>query len=123
MLAGGEVISDEGKFSANGAVTLMPARRVLDDKTSRGANGSRKWEWVAFRNAARNDDLKLFHWQKVGVEVVEYPYAAFNVRLERIEYTEQEYDKHLKDPLWTMVSDDTSVQRDHLRYGRRTRIT
>lgn len=123
MLAGGEVISDEGKFSANGAVTLMPARRVLEDKTSRGANGSRKWEWVSFRNAARNDDLKLFHWQKVGVEVVEYPYAAFNVRLERIEYTEEEYEKHLKDPLWTMVSYASSVLRDYPWYRRRTLIT
>lgn len=102
-LSGGEVISAEGRFSGSGAVTLVPSRKR---EMSQAKKQARRWEWTPFRNGAREDDLELYHWQKAGVEVVEYAYAAFNKRLGKIEYTEEEYDKHLRDSAWTMADTD-----------------
>ncbi|KAJ8599373.1 hypothetical protein CTAYLR_007039 [Chrysophaeum taylorii] len=96
----GEVVSEDGRFPAR-STALVPARKV-----EKRGGAAKRWEWIAFKNSARTDSLELFHWQKAGVEVVEYPYAAFNVRLERIEYTEEEYEKHLKDATWTMADTD-----------------
>jgi len=88
-LAGGEVVLEHGTFSAKDA-PAVPARKVRVDRATRD-QGAVRWEWAPFTNSARDDGLVLHHWQKRGVEFAEYPYARFNVQLERVTYTDEEY--------------------------------
>ena len=53
------------------------------------------------------------------MELTDYPYARFNVRLDALDYSDQEYDAHLADPKWSRADSDNLValcQRYDLRW-------
>jgi DNA methyltransferase 1-associated protein 1 len=78
----------------------MKARR--DDKDT-------KWVWAPFGNSARSDGLQLRHWVKEGVEYPDYPYARYNVKLDAVSYTDEEYASYLEVSGWTKPDTDTLV--------------
>ena len=110
MLAGGEVVVEHGKFE-EGDAPIVPSRRVVvgGDAKKGDKKGAVSWEWAPFTHSARQDGLQLAHWQKRGVELAEYPYARFDVRLEKITYTDEEYARLLKDGSWTKSDTDHLV--------------
>ena len=57
--------------------------------------------------------LVLHHWQKKGVEFAEYPYARFNTKLERVTYTDDEYERLLADRHWTRSDTDYLINLCH----------
>ena len=71
-----------------------------------------KWEIIEFENPARKDQFKLKHWAKVLEKDEVYPFAKIDFKVQIIKYTDEEYEKLLKDltPGWTR--EDT----DHLWY-------
>lgn len=69
-----------------------------------------KWTWAPIRHPVRKDDLVLNHWARVDIQDVDYAYAKFNVKLEPIEYTDEEYDTLLQQSNWTRS------ETDHLMY-------
>ena len=58
------------------------------------------WEWREFVNQARDDDLKLHHWSKLTDKTTTYTFSRFNKKVKILEYTDEEYDKHLTHPAW-----------------------
>ena len=51
---------------------------------------------VDFENEARNDALKLCHWQKEKEIPDVYPFAKLNKKPEIINYSDEEYKEHLE---------------------------
>jgi DNA methyltransferase 1-associated protein 1 len=54
-----------------------------------------KWAWKDFSSSARHDSAKFFHWVRANVEYADYPYARFDVHLDPLTYTDEEYQKYL----------------------------
>ncbi|KAI7751530.1 hypothetical protein M8C21_013389 [Ambrosia artemisiifolia] len=60
------------------------------------------WEWLSFMNSARKDNLQLYHWVRIanGNPLTgDYLFAKYNKSVDVITYTEEEYEKHLTDPI------------------------
>mmetsp|Transcript_9795 Transcript_9795/g.17278 ORF Transcript_9795/g.17278 Transcript_9795/m.17278 type:complete len:460 (+) Transcript_9795:37-1416(+) len=86
--------------SEDGYLPGMQPSRPSAFKEKREAAGQTRWAWVPFFNSGRTDGVAFHHWQKVGVETPDYPYAKYNVRLDALEVSEEEYAQHLRDPAW-----------------------
>ncbi|KAL6728928.1 hypothetical protein Aduo_000030 [Ancylostoma duodenale] len=69
-----------------------------------GGRPVRKYKWVPFINEARNDNLQLYHWQRVDkLENPEpYPFAKFNKVINIPDFTDEEYEKYFKVSKWTL---------------------
>jgi len=59
-------------------------------------NKRTKWVWAPFSSSARQDGALFHHWVKSHVEYPDYPYARFDVHLDFLHYTEEEYDLFCK---------------------------
>ncbi|CAI9104858.1 OLC1v1003641C5 [Oldenlandia corymbosa var. corymbosa] len=67
------------------------------------------WQWLPFTNSARKDNLQLYHWVRVvnGVPPTgDYSFAKYNKHVDVVKYTDEEYEKHLTDPMWTKEETD-----------------
>ncbi|GAB5360422.1 hypothetical protein AAMO2058_000626600 [Amorphochlora amoebiformis] len=78
------------------------------------ARRSRKssWKLQKIRSSARRaligkeeDDLEIFHWVKIH-NVPDYRFAKWNKSLKMLQYTDAEYEKHLRDPKWSKAETD-----------------
>ena len=83
-------------------------------KTKRIVAGRGKWVYAPIESSARNDNKLIFyHWVKADINYTDYPYAQFNVKLEPIEFTDEEYTNHLTDENWTREDTDTLLDICH----------
>ncbi|CAG8533981.1 7735_t:CDS:10 [Ambispora gerdemannii] len=66
------------------------------------------WNYRAFKNPARGDDLELRHWVKASEDENQaYRFNEFNKVINILDYTEQEYNNLLNsDPDWTKAETD-----------------
>jgi len=69
-------------------------------------NSTQKWSWSPFTSSARTDGAVFYHWVKSGIEYPDYPFSRFNVHLDPLEYSDEEYQKFLVDPDWTRNDTD-----------------
>ncbi|KAG1448120.1 hypothetical protein G6F55_010796 [Rhizopus delemar] len=72
-------------------------------------NKQRATPWVErpFSNSARSDGLILKHWVKQSEdEDQEYEFAKFNKMIDIIQYTDEDYEKHLTDNDWSKEETD-----------------
>mmetsp|Transcript_940 Transcript_940/g.1312 ORF Transcript_940/g.1312 Transcript_940/m.1312 type:complete len:601 (+) Transcript_940:176-1978(+) len=78
------------------------------------AKRSRKtsWKLQKIRSSARRsligkpvDDLEIFHWVKIH-NVPDYRFAKWNKSLKMLQYTDAEYEQHLKHPRWSKEETD-----------------
>lgn len=67
---------------------------------------ARKWVWAPFTSSSRNDGLVLNHWVRAGVEYLDYPYARFDIHLDPVQYTDDEYKSFLINESWTKSETD-----------------
>jgi DNA methyltransferase 1-associated protein 1 len=81
-------------------IVKVGAKTISSDKKCR------KWEWAPFTTSARSDGHKFRHWVRAGVEYPDYPYARFDIHLDPVQYTDEEYRKHLQDETWTKSDTD-----------------
>ncbi|VDO08621.1 unnamed protein product [Rodentolepis nana] len=69
-----------------------------------GSGRVRKWKWVPFKNAAREDNLELYHWRREGSDATdEYDFARLNKHIEVPTYTDADYKSYLHDNKWTQT--------------------
>jgi len=59
---------------------------------------ARSWAWKSFSSSARHDATEFNHWVRSNVEYADYPYARFDVSLDPLIYTDEEYAKYLDNP-------------------------
>lgn len=69
-----------------------------------------KWIWSDFTNSARGDGYKLYHWSKKDIHLDDYNYAKFNIKLDNVSYTDEEYEHLLKDDNWTKSDTDSFMK-------------
>ncbi|VDN50031.1 unnamed protein product [Dracunculus medinensis] len=87
--------------------SLMPSTTknsgYRNQKARIGMRSVRPWFWHPFENAAREDGLQLFHWQRSDrIEAAQiYPFARFNKVINIPCFTDEEYDKYLISNKWT----------------------
>ncbi|VVB03591.1 unnamed protein product [Arabis nemorensis] len=82
-------ISREVYALTGGVAPLMPSIDVTQLKRRPLADEKVAWKWLPFTNSARKDDLQLYHW---SVDI--------------LKYTDEEYENHLTDPVWTKEETD-----------------
>ena len=84
-------------------------------KSKRASALKGKWVWAPFTNSARpkeegGGNTAFFHWVKADVQYSDYPYAKFNVKLDPVIFSDDEYEHLLKSDKWTRA------ETDHLMY-------
>ena len=82
-------------------------------KSKRASAVKGKWVWAPFSNSARpkeEGNSAFFHWVKADLQVTDYPYAKFNVKLDPILFSDDEYEHLLRSDKWTRA------ETDHLMY-------
>ena len=98
----------------NAALPMLVPSNALEMK-SRGSTATgahmvdgkpSAWVWAPFSSTARNDGAMFMHWVKKGVEYPDYPFARFNVFLDPVEFSEEEYLNYLQTPNWTRSDTD-----------------
>lgn len=103
-------ISREVYALTGGVAPLMPSVDVNQlKKRHQPENEKITWEWLAFTNSARKDNLQLYHWVRVvnGTPPTgDYSFAKYNKSVDVVKYTDEEYEKHLTDPAWTKEETD-----------------
>lgn len=99
------------------AVSVVPTSKTRPYSSNISYGGQRlkndkKWLWKAFGSSARQDGVMFYHWIRSDVDkqLVDYPYAKFNKKLDIKEankrYTDQEYAKYLRDDEWSKAETD-----------------
>nr|KAJ0193247.1 hypothetical protein LSAT_V11C800454470 [Lactuca sativa] len=103
-------ISREVYALTGGVAPLMPSIDANQlKKRHQPENEKITWEWLAFTNSARKDNLQLYHWVRVvnGTPPTgDYSFAKYNKSVDVIKYTDEEYEKHLTDLTWTKEETD-----------------
>jgi DNA methyltransferase 1-associated protein 1 len=62
---------------------------------------ARPWTWAPFASSSRTDGAMFHHWVRANVEYTDYPYAKFDIHLDPVTYTEEEYHQYLQSETWT----------------------
>ncbi|GMP93932.1 hypothetical protein CsSME_00043565 [Camellia sinensis var. sinensis] len=103
-------ISREVYALTGGLAPLMPSIDVAQLKRrTQSENEKITWQWLPFSNSARKDSLQLYHWVRVVNAVPptgDYSFAKYNKSVDIVKYTDEEYEKHLTDPMWTKEETD-----------------
>ncbi len=96
----------KGKDSIIPAVQTnkVTAYAGLQKKRTSGVRG--KWSWAPFKNSARTDSLEICHWVRSDINHSDYPYAKFNIKLDYVVYSDEEYEKLLDCDNWTRSETD-----------------
>lgn len=67
---------------------------------------ARPWVWAPFSSSSRTDGTLLHHWVRANVEYPDYPFARFDIHLDPVVYTDDEYTKWLTSKEWTKGETD-----------------
>ena len=71
---------------------------------------ARPWAWAPFTSSARTDGALFYHWVRANVEYLDYPYSRFDVHLDPVVYTDEDYRRFLSDTEgWTKGETDALV--------------
>ncbi|CAH8320746.1 unnamed protein product [Eruca vesicaria subsp. sativa] len=102
-------ISREVYALTGGVAPLMPSIDVNHLKRRPPPDEKVAWQWLPVKSSARKDDLQLYHWVRVVNDVPptgDYSFAKYNKSVDVLKYTDDEYENHLTDPVWTKEETD-----------------
>lgn len=103
-------VSREVYALTGGLAPLIPSLDVSNLKKRPPSDKEKiTWQWLPFTSSARTDNLQLYHWVRVvnGVPPTgDYSFAKYNKSVDIVKYTDEEYEKHLTDPMWTKEETD-----------------
>ncbi|KAF8049868.1 hypothetical protein N665_2105s0003 [Sinapis alba] len=102
-------ISREVYALTGGVAPLMPSIDVTHLKRRPPPDEKVAWQWLPVKSSARSDDLQLYHWVRVVNDVPptgDYSFAKYNKSVDVLKYTDDEYENHLTDPVWSKEETD-----------------
>ncbi|KAF8107006.1 hypothetical protein N665_0129s0074 [Sinapis alba] len=102
-------ISREVYALTGGVAPLMPSIDVTHLKRRPPPDEKVAWQWLPVKSSARSDDLQLYHWVRVVNNVPptgDYSFAKYNKSVDVLKYTDDEYENHLTDPVWSKEETD-----------------
>lgn len=67
---------------------------------------ARPWVWAPFSSSSRTDGTLFYHWVRANVEYPDYPFARFDIHLDPVAYTDEEYSRWLTSKEWTKAETD-----------------
>lgn len=70
----------------------------------------KKWTWAPFTSSSRPDGLALHHWVRAGVEYPDYPYARFDIHMDPVHYTTEEYHTYFVQAEWSQSETDALME-------------
>jgi DNA methyltransferase 1-associated protein 1 len=68
---------------------------------------------ISAKEAAQQTSTPLYHWVKADMQYAEYPYSKFNIRMDRITYSDEEYDHLLQSEVWSRSETDALMSLCH----------
>ncbi|KAL3935890.1 MAG: hypothetical protein SGBAC_008682 [Bacillariaceae sp.] len=83
-----------------------PTKVKVGNKMISSDKPARKWTWASFASSSRPDGALFNHWVRAEVEYTDYPYAKFDIHMNQVVYTDDEYAKYLKSEQWTKSETD-----------------
>lgn len=89
---------------------MVPSFVQVGSKSVSTAKKCRAWQWAPFTTSGRSDGQEFRHWVRAGVEYPDYPYARFDIHLESITYSDEEYSKYLQHSQWTKSDTDALME-------------
>ncbi|KAK9727462.1 swr complex subunit, variant 2 [Basidiobolus ranarum] len=84
----------------------VPPISINKKSLKQKADKEDKWECKGFTSSARDDDLILHHWTKVGEETADFHFAQFNKIVDLVDYSEEDYQQYLTQENWTKEETD-----------------
>ena len=82
----------------------------IGNKWISSAKPARPWVWAPFTSSSRTDGLILHHWVRANVEYPDYPYARFDIHLDPVVYSDEEYQTFLVTEDWTKSETDLLME-------------
>ena len=67
---------------------------------------ARPWVWAPFSSSSRTDGTLFYHWVRANVEYPDYPFARFDIHLDPVVYSDEEYALWLTSKEWTKAETD-----------------
>eukprot|EP00977_Amphora_coffeiformis_P005725 scaffold1211_cov169-Amphora_coffeaeformis.AAC.24 len=67
---------------------------------------ARPWVWAPFSSSSRTDGTLFYHWVRANVEYPDYPFARFDIHLDPVVYSDDEYARWLTSKEWTKAETD-----------------
>lgn len=71
---------------------------------------ARPWVWAPFSSSSRTDGTLFYHWVRANVEYPDYPFARFDIHLDPVVYTDDEYSRWLTSKSWTKAETDQLME-------------
>jgi DNA methyltransferase 1-associated protein 1 len=71
---------------------------------------ARPWAWAPFASSGRSDGAMFRHWVRKNVEYTDYPYAKFDIHMDPVTYTPEEYAAYLQSETWTRSETDRLME-------------
>lgn len=103
------LLGQDGVSSSMQPQPIAQNTQMFKSKRTTSAHG--KWIWspvfttsstpTFVPNQPIKNHPRIFHWLKSDLAHSEYPYLKFNVQLDRISFTDEEYEQLLKSNAWT----------------------
>lgn len=90
--------------------TTVPSFIKIGNKQINPHKPARKWTWAPFTSSSRPDGLVLNHWVRANVEYPDYPYARFDIHLDPVQYTPEEYKAWLTSQDWSQSETDALME-------------
>jgi len=78
----------------------------VGNKMISSSKPARPWTWAPFCSSSRTDGALFSHWVRANVEYTDYPYAKFDIHLDPVSYTDDDYEVLLKNDGWTKSETD-----------------
>lgn len=82
----------------------------VGNKLISSSKPARQWTWAPFSSSSRTDGALFRHWVRANVEYTDYPYAKFDIHLDPVTYTSEEYAPYLQSENWTKSETDKLME-------------
>ncbi len=82
----------------------------VGNKVISSSKPARQWAWAPFASSSRTDGALFRHWVRANVEYTDYPYAKFDIHLDPVTYTSEEYVAYLRNDNWTRSETDKLME-------------
>ena len=94
-------VKEESKTTSTDEIKVK-----VGNKWITSSKRARPWTWAPFASSARTDGASFRHWVRANVEYTDYPYAKFDIHLDPVSYTDDEYQQYLTSNVWTKSETD-----------------
>lgn len=94
----------------NGLVPAVQNNQIAPSFKSKRVIGFKgKWAYAQIESSARCDQLSLNHWILADISYNDYPYAKYNIKIENVSYSDEDYEIYLIDENWSREDTDHLV--------------